>query len=99
MNQEAVLKQREKGLEHVDFRKKEEEAKEQARKAENKAERERQKQIREQRRQEGRKVLGLEMLHEEVIEDYRKRVKDHMATEDNNKPNQIKGAIIAPISQ
>jgi hypothetical protein len=49
------LKQREKGIvEHIDFRKKEVEAKEQARKDENKAELELKREIREKRRFEPR---------------------------------------------
>lgn len=39
-NLEKVQRQRERGSEHIDFRKKEEEAKDRARKDENKAERE-----------------------------------------------------------
>lgn len=67
-----------------------------ARKAENKAEREKQKEIREKRKAEGRKLIGLDILQEDAIEEYRKQVKDTLQAE--VKPIVAKGGIIAPIS-
>lgn len=90
-----MQKQREKGAEHVDFRKKEEEAKEQAKRDENKAERERKRQVREQRKQAGRATVGLDAINEGAIEAYREKVKV-MHQFEPVKPLSSKGVSIAP---
>jgi hypothetical protein len=71
-----VRKQQEKGLEHVDFRKKEEEAKLKARNDENKAEREKQRDLRNKRKENREATLGLDILDPDVIQEQRQKVKE-----------------------
>lgn len=70
----------------------EEEAKDRARKDENKAERERVRELREKRKVDGRKVLGLDMIEPEALEEHRFKVKQAVE-EPEKKP--VRGAIIS----
>jgi len=58
-----VLKQKEKGGDHIDFRKKEEQRLEGLKQQENNLERKLRREAREKRKQEGRKALGLDIFN------------------------------------
>jgi hypothetical protein len=63
-------------VERVDFRKKEEEIKEKQRKDENKQERDKRVEMRKKRKEDGRKVLGLDIFDEKLLEEKRQKIKE-----------------------
>ena len=81
-NQEKVQRQKERGAEHIDFRRREEELKETQRKQENKREREQQKELRERRRADREVKLGLDGLDEAAVEEHRRRVRERQEAEE-----------------
>lgn len=81
-NQEKVLRQKERGAEHIDFRRREEELKEAQRKQENKREREQQKELRERRRVDREVKLGLDGMDEAALEEHRRCVKERLEVEE-----------------
>ena len=87
-NMEVVAKQKEKGSEHIDFRRKEEEMKENQRKEENRQDREKQKELRQKRKQE--RTLGLEIFNQNAIEDYRRKIREQKEKEEEEQQKTMK---------
>jgi hypothetical protein len=81
-NQEKVQRQKERGAEHIDFRRREEELKEAQRKQENKREREQQKELRKRSKVDREVKLGLDGMDEAALEEHRRGARERLEADE-----------------